>query len=77
MYVIEYYYFLTYRWLDKLGISASLGIDTVVRQDFYGGNYGLIDTKTLDPNPVSMLNIDVCELYIILFYQFVRILING
>lgn len=44
-------YLAGFMWLDKLGISASLGIGTVVRQDFYGGNYGLIDTKTLDPNP--------------------------
>lgn len=40
-----------FMWLDKLGIAASLGIEVVIRQDFYGGNYGLIDTKTLDPNP--------------------------
>lgn len=48
-------YCVLYRWLDKLGISASLGVDVVVRQTFYGGNYGLIDTKTSNPNPVSVL----------------------
>ncbi|XP_063435248.1 heparanase-like [Mytilus trossulus] len=44
-------YVAGFMWLDKLGISASLGVDVVVRQTFYGGNYGLIDTKTSNPNP--------------------------
>lgn len=44
-------YVAGFMWLDKLGISASLGVESVVRQTFYGGNYGLIDTTTLDPNP--------------------------
>jgi len=41
------------RWLDKLGMAASLGINVVMRQTFYGGRYGLIDYDTSDPNPVS------------------------
>ena len=45
------------RWLDKLGISAAAGIGAVVRQDFYGGDYALIDNINLDPNPVSLLSI--------------------
>ncbi|CAC5366173.1 HPSE [Mytilus coruscus] len=44
-------YVAGFMWLDKLGISASLGVDVVVRQTFYGGSYGLIDTKTSNPNP--------------------------
>lgn len=44
-------YVAGFMWLDKLGLSAKLGIDVVVRQDFYGGHYSLIDSKTLDPNP--------------------------
>ncbi|XP_076105371.1 heparanase-like isoform X2 [Mytilus galloprovincialis] len=44
-------YVAGFMWLDKLGVSASLGIEVVIRQDFYGNNYGLIDPKTLDPNP--------------------------
>lgn len=44
-------YVAGFMWLDKLGISAALGISVVVRQDFYGGHYSLIDSKTLDPNP--------------------------
>ncbi|VDI33358.1 Hypothetical predicted protein [Mytilus galloprovincialis] len=46
-----------HQWLDKLGISASLGVDVVVRQTFYGGNYGLIDTKTSNPNPDFWLSL--------------------
>ncbi|KAK7485809.1 hypothetical protein BaRGS_00022990, partial [Batillaria attramentaria] len=37
-------------WLDKLGLCAAMGIETVLRQDFYGGRYGLIDMD-LNPNP--------------------------
>lgn len=44
-------YVAGFMWLDKLGVSASLGIGVVIRQDFYGNNYGLIDPTTLDPNP--------------------------
>lgn len=43
-------------WLDKLGLSAEKGIETVIRQDFYGGNYALIN-KTLDPNPDFFLTV--------------------
>ncbi|KAK7485806.1 hypothetical protein BaRGS_00022987 [Batillaria attramentaria] len=37
-------------WLDKLGVSAEMGLETVLRQSFYGGSYGLIDGN-LNPNP--------------------------
>ena len=42
----------TFRWLDKLGVSAKEGMGVVMRQTFYGGNYALTDTNNM-PNPVS------------------------
>lgn len=38
-------------WLDKLGLSASLGLHVVERQDFWGGSYGLIGRDDFKPNP--------------------------
>ncbi|XP_055955927.1 heparanase [Patella vulgata] len=43
-------YVAGFLWLDKLGLSALRGLQAVLRQSFYGGNYGLIDTN-LNPNP--------------------------
>ena len=40
------------RWLDKLGLSAKMGIGVVMRQSFYGQNYSLIENDFF-PNPVS------------------------
>ncbi|PVD35611.1 hypothetical protein C0Q70_02574 [Pomacea canaliculata] len=37
-------------WLDKLGVSSTMGVEAVFRQDFYGSNYGLLDSH-LNPNP--------------------------
>lgn len=37
-------------WLDKLGYSASAGLQIVIRQSFYGGNYAMIG-QDLNPNP--------------------------
>ena len=37
-------------WLDKLGYSAKSGIRVVIRQSFFGGNYGMISSD-LTPNP--------------------------
>ena len=42
------------RWLDKLGLSARLGHEVVIRQTFVGGSYALLDDD-LDPNPVSTI----------------------
>lgn len=40
------------RWLDKLGLAASLGLDVVMRQVLIGaGSYHLVDNN-LDPLPV-------------------------
>ncbi|XP_055955935.1 heparanase-like [Patella vulgata] len=43
-------YVAGFLWLDKLGLSALHGLQTVLRQEFYSGNYGLIDIN-LNPNP--------------------------
>ncbi|KAK7093463.1 heparanase-like [Littorina saxatilis] len=43
-------------WLDKLGVASSKGIQTLLRQDFYGGNYGLVDTD-LNPTPDFWLTV--------------------
>ncbi|XP_057339841.1 heparanase-like [Microplitis mediator] len=37
-------------WLDKLGYGATAGVDVIVRQSFFGGNYSMIG-KDLEPNP--------------------------
>lgn len=34
-------------------MAASYNVSVVIRQSFIGGNYGLVDTKSLDPTPVS------------------------
>lgn len=43
-------YVAGFMWLDKLGLSATLGISVVVRQSFYHGSYSLID-EFLRPLP--------------------------
>ncbi|XP_033119438.1 heparanase-like [Anneissia japonica] len=39
-----------FMWLDKLGVAAFYGIDVVIRQTLYGGNYALLD-EDLEPLP--------------------------
>ncbi|XP_033731055.1 heparanase-like isoform X1 [Pecten maximus] len=50
-------YVAGFMWLDKLGVAASQGIEVVIRQAFYGANYGLIDWQTLEPNPDYWLSV--------------------
>lgn len=38
-------------WLDQLGLMARLGQQVVVRQTLAGGDYGLLDERTLQPRP--------------------------
>nr|XP_033819723.1 heparanase isoform X1 [Geotrypetes seraphini] len=46
-----------FMWLDKLGVSATLGIDTVMRQTFFGtGAYNLVDAN-LEPLPDYWLSL--------------------
>lgn len=37
-------------WMEKLGLSAAMGLKVVLRQTLYGGNYALLDVD-LNPNP--------------------------
>lgn len=41
----------SFLWIDKLGLSAKMGIDVVVRQSIFKGFYALIN-DTYYPNPV-------------------------
>ena len=44
-----------YRWLDKLGLAARLGLGVVMRQVLIGaGSYHLVD-DSLDPLPVRLV----------------------
>ncbi|KAM7264879.1 hypothetical protein ACFE04_002562 [Oxalis oulophora] len=38
-------------YLDQLGMSAAYDTTTYCRQTLIGGNYGLLDTTTFEPNP--------------------------
>nr|XP_022319991.1 heparanase-like [Crassostrea virginica] len=42
-----------FMWLDKLGLAARSGVGGVIRQTFYGANYGLVDHVTKEPNPTT------------------------
>ncbi|XP_067658343.1 heparanase-like [Haliotis asinina] len=50
-------YVAGFLWLDKLGIAARMGLKAVLRQDFYAGNYALIDSGTFDPLPDYWLTV--------------------
>ena len=39
------------RFLDQLGMSAKYDTKSYCRQSFIGGNYGLLNTTTFQPNP--------------------------
>lgn len=53
-----------HRWLDKLGLAASLGLDVVMRQVLIGaGSYHLVDDN-LDPLPVRFVFLLVSPFFI-------------
>ena len=50
------------RWLDKLGVSARMGIDVVIRQSFFHGHYALLDDY-MHPRPVRISVFDRVSVY--------------
>lgn len=44
-------FIFSFWYLDQLGMSASYDTKTYCRQSLIGGNYGLLDTTTFEPNP--------------------------
>lgn len=58
--------------MDKLGLAASLGLDVVMRQVFFGaGSYHLVDDN-LDPLPVRIylcLRFDICLIHAPTFHS--------
>lgn len=44
------------RWMDKLGMAASMGVEAVIRQSLYEGVDALLDEQ-LDPLPVNFFYI--------------------
>ncbi|XP_046326167.1 hyaluronoglucuronidase-like isoform X2 [Haliotis rufescens] len=50
-------YVAGFLWMDKLGLSAKMGVKAVLRQDFYGGNYSLVQQNTFYPNPDYWLTV--------------------
>lgn len=42
---------VTNRYLDQLAMSAAYDTKTYCRQTLIGGNYGLLNTTTYEPNP--------------------------
>ncbi len=44
-------YVAGFLFLDKLGMGAKMGLDVVIRQTYYGGNYTMLDLVSLEPKP--------------------------
>ncbi|KAH9543039.1 hypothetical protein CY35_13G041100 [Sphagnum magellanicum] len=44
-------FIFSFWYLDQLGMAASYGTKVYCRQSFIGGNYGLLNTTTFEPNP--------------------------
>lgn len=53
-----------FSWMDKLGQSALLGLNSVLRQSLFNANYALINELT-EPNPVA------CFVLILIFGIFI------
>lgn len=51
------------RYLDQLGIASSYNTKVYCRQTLIGGNYGLLNTTTLTPNPdyYRQVHIENCK----------------
>ncbi|XP_067850484.1 heparanase [Heptranchias perlo] len=50
-------YVAGFMWLDKLGLSAKLGIDVVIRQALFGAGYYQLVDRNLDPLPDYWLSL--------------------
>jgi hypothetical protein len=64
-------YVAGFLWLDKLGLTARLGVDVVVRQSLFGGTYGLLD-PALEPLPVSQRLL----IYAVALFQMLAVLLT-
>ncbi|CAL4113774.1 unnamed protein product, partial [Meganyctiphanes norvegica] len=49
-------YVAGFLWMDKLGLSARMGVDVVARQTLYHGSYALLD-EYLNPLPDYWLSV--------------------
>ncbi|TKC46796.1 hypothetical protein EI555_016007 [Monodon monoceros] len=58
-----------FMWLDKLGLSARMGIEVVMRQVFFGaGNYHLVD-ENFEPLPVSDHYFPIIDYWLSLLFK--------
>lgn len=46
-----FFFFFFARFLDQLGMAARFDTKSYCRQSLVGGNYGLLNTTTFQPNP--------------------------
>lgn len=48
---MSFYLIMNARYLDQLGMASRYKTKVYCRQTLVGGNYGLLNTTTLVPNP--------------------------
>ena len=51
-FIYLFFFFYSFRWLDKLGLAAQQGYKVVIRQSLFGGSYSLVG-RDMEPNPVG------------------------
>jgi heparanase len=57
-------------WLDKLGIAALHGLDVVIREDLFQGNFALLN-HTMSPLPVKKFCVGIKIVFIGLLVVFI------